>query len=100
MCFLFFINHFEISVILLLFVFSYPSQAVLKLPDIVDFGSAVANCKVIAKELVLYNEGSKSGNFELKYTGSKPITINPCSGSVPPKSHKRIKVIFKDLYAN
>ena len=58
----------------------------------VDFGNVVANSKVIAKDILLYNHGSKEGEFKIKYSGEKGISIIPSSGKVPPNSAQVIKV--------
>ena len=60
----------------------------------VNFGNVVANSKVIAKEVTLYNHGSKEGEFKLKYSGDKPIAIIPSSGKVPANSAQLIKVLL------
>lgn len=78
---------------------SYPCQPVLEIEEEIYFGNLVANSKTISKEISLFNHGSKSGEFKLKYSGDKPIAIMPSSGSVPPKSVQLIKVYIKDLSA-
>ena len=65
--------------------------------DGVDFGTVVANSKVVAKEITLTNTGSKSGDFKIKYTGLKPIAFIPSSGTVPPHSEQKIKVTKKGV---
>lgn len=60
----------------------------------VPFPLKVANSKVIAKEIILYNHGSKEGEFKIKYGGVKPISLVPCSGKVPPNSAQIIKVEY------
>ena len=61
----------------------------------VDFGNVVANSKVIVKEILLYNHGSKEGDFKIKYSGDKGISIIPSSGKVPPSSAQVIKVSYQ-----
>lgn len=76
---------------------SYPCQPVLEIEEEIYFGNLVANSKTISKEISLFNHGSKSGEFKLKYSGDKPIAIMPSSGSVPSKSVQLIKVYINDL---
>lgn len=78
---------------------SYPCQPVLEIEEEIYFGNLVANSKTISKEISLFNHGSKSGEFKLKYSGDKPIAIMPSSGSVPSKSVQLIKVYINDLSA-
>ena len=51
--------------------------------------------KVIVKEILLYNHGSKEGDFKIKYSGDKGISIIPSSGKVPPSSAQVIKVSYQ-----
>lgn len=64
----------------------------LDIEDEVDFGTLVANCKVVSKEITFVNKGSKSGDFEFTYEGNNPLLFIPMSGSVPPNSEMRVKV--------
>ncbi|CAH1800026.1 unnamed protein product [Owenia fusiformis] len=73
---------------------AYPSQPILELDGPVDFGNVVKNSKVIAKEVTLYNHGSKAGDFKIKYSGDQPIAIIPSSGTVPAKTAQIIKVEY------
>ncbi|KAK3775916.1 hypothetical protein RRG08_017206 [Elysia crispata] len=75
-------------------IYAYPCQAIMDFDDGVDFGTVVANSKVVAKEITLTNTGSKSGDFKIKYTGLKPIAFIPSSGTVPPHSEQKIKVEY------
>ena len=59
-----------------------------------NFGNVVANSKVISREIQLANHGSKAGDFKIKYTGEKPITIMPASGTVPPGSAQIVKIEY------
>jgi hypothetical protein len=61
----------------------------------VDFGSILANSKVLVKEISLVNAGSKAGDFKIEYKGGKPIAIIPDRGTVPPDSVQIIKVCHK-----
>lgn len=75
-------------------ILSYPCRPALAMPAEVDFGNVLANSKVVAKEISLVNSGSKAGDFKIDYKGSKPISIIPDHGSVPPNSIQLIKVEF------
>ena len=59
-----------------------------------NFGNVVANSKVIAREVTIYNHGAKEGEFKIKYHGDKPIAIIPSSGKVPANSAQVIKVEY------
>ncbi|XP_013416633.1 cilia- and flagella-associated protein 47 isoform X1 [Lingula anatina] len=71
-----------------------PSKPMLQLEGPVDFGNVVASSKVIAKEISLFNHGTKCGEFKIKYAGEKPISIIPSSGTVPPRSAQSIKIEY------
>ncbi|XP_052530326.1 cilia- and flagella-associated protein 47 [Tympanuchus pallidicinctus] len=58
----------------------------------VDFGTVVANSKIISKEISIANHGSLSGTFKISYTGDILLDIEPTSGVVEPKSFKVVKV--------
>ncbi|XP_059154686.1 cilia- and flagella-associated protein 47-like isoform X2 [Physella acuta] len=75
-------------------LFAYPTQPMLDIEDEVDFGTLVANCKVVSKDITLINKGSKSGDFEFTYEGNNPLLFIPMSGSVPPNSEMRVKVEY------
>ena len=75
---------------------SIPCRPILSLEGPIKFGSVVANSKVIAREAVIYNHGSKEGEFKLKYSGDKPITVIPSTGKVPPQSSQVVKVNIRN----
>ncbi|XP_035825915.1 cilia- and flagella-associated protein 47 [Aplysia californica] len=75
-------------------IFAHPCQPIMDFDDEVDFGTVVANSKVVAKEITLTNSGSKNGDFKVKYPGDKPIAIIPNSGTIPPYSEQKIKVEY------
>ncbi|XP_069034828.1 cilia- and flagella-associated protein 47-like isoform X2 [Lepisosteus oculatus] len=60
----------------------------------VDFGTVVANSKVISKEIEIMNHGSAPGTFKITYKGASPITIVPTSGTVEPETIQKIRVEF------
>ncbi|CAH2223146.1 cilia- and flagella-associated 47 [Pelobates cultripes] len=64
----------------------------LEIDPEVNFGSVIANGKVIYKEIGIMNHGSSPGSFKIKYGGSLPITITPSSGIVESKSQQLIRV--------
>lgn len=69
-----------------------PKQPELSIEGLVDFGSIVANSRVIARQLPLVNNGAKEGEFKFRYTGKKPIMVIPDSGKVKAKSTLMIRV--------
>ncbi|XP_064627283.1 cilia- and flagella-associated protein 47-like isoform X2 [Lineus longissimus] len=73
---------------------AYPCQPILTIQGPVNFGNVVACSKVISKEISVINQGSKSGEFKVKYSGDIPISVIPSSGNVPPKTAQIIKVEF------
>ena len=73
---------------------AYPPQPKLVLKGPVSFGNVVANSKVIGKEIMLHNHGSKEGEFKIKYTGSKEISIIPSSGTIAANSAQAIRVEY------
>ena len=80
--------------VIFILYFSIPCQPVLILGGPVNFGNVVANSKVISREIMLANHGSKAGDFKMRYSGDKPITVLPPSGTVPPGSAQIVKVEY------
>ena len=60
----------------------------------VDFGSTVADGKVLTGYFSIDNYGSKAGEFKIKYTGEEPLTLSPTSGLVQAETSQKIKVIL------
>ena len=58
----------------------------------VDFGSTVADGKILTGYFSIDNYGSKSGEFKIKYNGKQPLTITPTSGVVEAETSQKIKV--------
>ncbi|BFZ09423.1 hypothetical protein BsWGS_12463 [Bradybaena similaris] len=75
-------------------IFAYPCQPMLELTEVANFGTLVANSKPSVKEIILTNTGSKKGDFNITYKGSKHITIIPCSGTLSPHCEQKIKVEY------
>ncbi|PVD28193.1 hypothetical protein C0Q70_10779 [Pomacea canaliculata] len=75
-------------------IFTYLSCPHLELPRDVDFGTVIADSKVITKEISLINSGAKAGEFKITYNGQKHISFTPSVGSIPPNSMQIIKVEF------
>ncbi len=78
---------------ILFLLYRCPCQPLLSIDGQVDFGSVVANSKVIVQNISIVNRGSASGTFKLKYNGNKPITFVPSMGTVPPRSVATVKVL-------
>lgn len=74
------------------FFHSYSPQPLLDLEGPVDFGCVVRNCKVLSKEITLYNHGTLPGNFTISYSGEKPVTIKPTKGTLKPHTAQNVKV--------
>ena len=66
----------------------------------VDFGTLVADSKIIRKEIAILNRGSKNGAFKLIYEGGEPITIIPKQGVVKSGYSQPIRVCVSILYLN
>ena len=58
----------------------------------VDYGTTIADGKVIRKEIAILNRGAKNGTFKLSYEGNKPITIVPMQGMVKAGYSQPIRV--------
>uniref|UniRef100_UPI00398E85F1 cilia- and flagella-associated protein 47-like isoform X2 n=1 Tax=Pristiophorus japonicus TaxID=55135 RepID=UPI00398E85F1 len=58
----------------------------------VDFGTVVANSKVISKEINVENHGSLPGQFIIVDKGNLPITFIPRNGIVLPETLQSVKV--------
>ncbi|XP_074844435.1 cilia- and flagella-associated protein 47 [Carettochelys insculpta] len=64
----------------------------LEIEPEINFGTVVANSKVISKEISIANHGSSPGAFKIDYNRSVPVNIAPTSGVVEPKTLQLIKV--------
>ncbi|KAJ6667657.1 hypothetical protein lerEdw1_016778 [Lerista edwardsae] len=58
----------------------------LEIEPEINFGTVIANSKVINAGIRITNHGSSPGAFNIKYKGSVPIVITPSSGIVQPKA--------------
>ncbi|NXK50736.1 CFA47 protein, partial [Chauna torquata] len=58
----------------------------------INFGTVIANGRIITKEISIANHGSSSGTFKISYDGVVLLNIEPTSGVVEPKSLKVVKV--------
>ncbi|XP_030333266.1 cilia- and flagella-associated protein 47 [Strigops habroptila] len=64
----------------------------LEIESEMNFGTVIADSKVISKEIRIANHGSSSGTFKVSYDGAVLLNIEPIRGVVEPKSMKTIKV--------
>ncbi|NWW49072.1 CFA47 protein, partial [Pedionomus torquatus] len=64
----------------------------LEIQSEINFGTVIANNKIISKEISIANHGSSSGTFKISYDGVVLLNIEPTSGVVEPKSMKIVKV--------
>ncbi|NXX89936.1 CFA47 protein, partial [Centropus bengalensis] len=64
----------------------------LEIESVVNFGTVVANSKIISKDLSIANHGSSSGKFEISYNGVVLLNVGPMRGVVEPNSVKRVRV--------
>ncbi|PKK24954.1 cilia and flagella associated protein 47 [Columba livia] len=64
----------------------------LEIDSEINFGSVIANSRIISKEIRIANRGSSSGTFKISYDGIVLHYIEPTSGVVEPKSIQRVKV--------
>ncbi|EMP32673.1 Putative protein CXorf22 [Chelonia mydas] len=64
----------------------------LEIEPEINFGTVIANSKVISKEISITNHGSSPGAFKINYNGSVPVNIVPTSGMVEPKTLQLVKV--------
>ncbi|XP_062983760.1 cilia- and flagella-associated protein 47 [Elgaria multicarinata webbii] len=58
----------------------------------INFGTVIANSKVINTEIRITNYGSSPGTFDIKYRGSVAIVVAPTSGVVEPQTAQSIKI--------
>ncbi|XP_066563691.1 cilia- and flagella-associated protein 47-like [Amia ocellicauda] len=73
-------------------ILAFCPRCFLEVDSEVDFGSLVANSKVISEEIHIFNHGSAPGAFKIAYKGASPVNISPTSGIVEPKTIQLIKV--------
>ncbi|NXO49311.1 CFA47 protein, partial [Aramus guarauna] len=64
----------------------------LEIESEINFGTVIANSKIISKEISISNHGSSSGTFKISYDGVVLLNIEPTSGVVEPNSVKMVKV--------
>ncbi|XP_044297815.1 cilia- and flagella-associated protein 47 isoform X4 [Varanus komodoensis] len=64
----------------------------LEIEPEINFGTVIANSKVINKEIRITNYGSSTGTFDIKYRGTVAIVIAPTSGVVEPHSAQSVKI--------
>ncbi|NXV81725.1 CFA47 protein, partial [Atlantisia rogersi] len=64
----------------------------LEIEPEVNFGTVIANSKIISKEISISNHGPSSGTFKISYDGVVLLKIDPMSGVVEPNSVKMVKV--------
>ncbi|XP_070587019.1 cilia- and flagella-associated protein 47-like isoform X1 [Erythrolamprus reginae] len=64
----------------------------LEIEPEINFGTVIANSKIIHAVTKITNYGSSPGTFDIKYRGSVPIIIAPISGVIEPKTMQLIKV--------
>ncbi|GAB0178371.1 cilia- and flagella-associated protein 47 [Grus japonensis] len=64
----------------------------LEIESEINFGTVIANSKIISKEISISNHGSSSGTFKISYDGVVLLNIEPTSGAVEPNSVKMVKV--------
>jgi hypothetical protein len=70
----------------------YAPCSQLELSGPADFGVIVADGRVLSRQVAIFNEGTITGEFKIKYSGNKPVTIMPTSGVVKPGHSQMIKV--------
>ncbi|NXC47636.1 CFA47 protein, partial [Penelope pileata] len=58
----------------------------------VDFGTVIADSKIISKEFSIANHGSLPGIFKISYNGDVLLNIEPTKGVVEPESSEVIEV--------
>ncbi|XP_067848879.1 cilia- and flagella-associated protein 47-like [Heptranchias perlo] len=73
-------------------MFAFCSACDLSIDPGVDFGTVVANSKVLSKEISVANDGSLPGQFIIADKGNLPLTIIPRSGTVAAKTVQLVKV--------
>ena len=89
--------YFSFYNLLCLLRFTPSSQLEIRGP--VDFGSTVADGKVLTGFFSIDNYGSKAGEFKIKYNGKKPLTLSPTTGVVEAETSQKIKVILYVIVA-
>ncbi|XP_078514036.1 cilia- and flagella-associated protein 47 [Lissotriton helveticus] len=78
--------------IIILPVLGFTPSCILEMETEVNFGTLIANNKVITKEISITNHGSFPGAFKIIYSGDVPINILPSSGTVLPKTMQLINI--------
>ncbi|NXH20534.1 CFA47 protein, partial [Bucco capensis] len=64
----------------------------LQIEPEINFGTVLANSKIISKEISITNHGSASGAFAVFYAGLVLLNIEPSTGVVEPKSGRTVRV--------
>lgn len=75
-------------------VYSTTVKPRMEISSNADFGTVIANGKVLQKEIAILNRGSKNGTFKLVYEGNKAISMVPKQGVVKAGYSQPIRVCF------
>lgn len=67
-------------------------QPAMEITGPVDFGTIVADGKVLRQEIQILNRGSKNGKFKLTYDGKEPLNMVPKQGVVKAGYSQPIRV--------
>ncbi len=66
----------------------------------VDFGTIIADGKVVRKEIAILNRGSKNGKFKIAYEGNEPLTMVPTQGVVKAGYSQPVRVSITALFGD
>ena len=73
-------------------IFSIASKPGMEITSDVDFGTVIADGKVLRQEIAILNRGSRNGAFKLNYEGKQPISFVPRQGVVKAGYSQPIRV--------
>lgn len=73
---------------------AFCAKPILKVDEIVNFGTQSANNKTISNKLKISNNGAVAGEFIIDYKGNLPISFVPNQDIIPAFSHIFIRVDF------
>ncbi|XP_053166997.1 cilia- and flagella-associated protein 47 isoform X2 [Hemicordylus capensis] len=73
-------------------LFGFAPCCRLEIEPEINFGTVIANSKVINTDIKIVNHGSAPGTFNIQYRGNVPITIVPTSGVVEPKTVQLVRM--------
>ena len=72
--------------------YRYAPKSTLSVSGPVDFGTTVADGKVLTREIAILNRGMRTGEFKIEIPEDCPFFINPTDGTIRPGYSQPLRV--------